>query len=145
MTQPPTSAVCHAHRGVPGDAARRRAEVTSRDGSPTAETPRTRTSTTADKRRNEFVPMMGTIWVQYGYMSRARVASVRMAPPRKGPRKDKKVRIPADLNQKLKDLAFLHETSEQTEISEAIAARVNGHDPETCPNAWCVARRSGRP
>jgi hypothetical protein len=46
-----------------------------------------------------------------------------------------------DLKRELERLAAIHGSYENDEISDAIAKHLRAHDPETCENRKCVARR----
>ena len=76
-------------------------------------------------------------------MSRSHVRSRIVAPKKKGPRSDTKVRMPKPLKMQLDALTALHESSANDEITSAIDAHIRAHDPATCANIWCVAKRKG--
>lgn len=70
--------------------------------------------------------------------------NVGMAPRRKPDRVQVKVRIADEVRKAIKKLAELHDVPDNDEITEALLAHLKNHDPQTCPKAWCVARRTKR-
>lgn len=71
------------------------------------------------------------------------VRSAAMAPPKKGPRRDGRVRMPEPLKAQLQELVRLHGSTENDEMIAAILAHIRRHDPATCRNILCEDRRRG--
>jgi hypothetical protein len=65
-----------------------------------------------------------------------------MPPRKKGRNSETKVRMTDEFRTKIRKLAQLHDTSENDEMNAAIAAYIRNHDPATCGNVWCEARRA---